>query len=211
MLAIEPSGTWGPGPIPEPVGYWARILDSVANDPQAVTTIIAAFLGFLGGVLIKYGLDRRAERLRRETDRRALSAALRAELVRLDVECDGRIKAFEKLLRDNPGNKVLGGPWSFAQMVLPPRRVWMALLGRLGELEGVDPDRLILAYSSFDSYDLTVEVSKQQSGGLGVRREALQAAVDQLTRMTDAIGDVGGSLVTQTKVRPSWWRRILRF
>ena len=209
-IAADPFGTWGPGPIPEPVGYWTRILDSVANDPQAVVTILAAFFGFVVGVLSKYGLERLADHLRRETDRRALSAALRAELLRLDVECGSRIKAFEKLLGENPHNKVLGGPWSFAQMALPPRRVWMALLDRIGELEDVHPDSLVLVYSLFDSYDLMVEVSKQQSGGGGVPRQAIQGGMDALTRMRDAISEVGGALVKQTNDDPPWWRRILR-
>ncbi|MCH7635506.1 MAG: hypothetical protein IIA36_12580, partial [Proteobacteria bacterium] len=167
MFATEPFGTWGPGPIPEPVGRWARFLDSITNDPQAVATIIAAFLGFLSGVLIKYGLDRHAERLRRETDRRMLATALRGELLNLELECGRRIDEYEKLLNEKPEKEVFGGPHSFARMALPPRRVWMAHLGRIGELEGVDPESLILVHSSFDSHDLVVETLKQRAGGQG--------------------------------------------
>ncbi len=87
MFATESFGTWGPGPVPEPVGYWARILDSVANDPRAVVTIIAAFLGFLFAAWSKYLFDIRRDRFRRETDRRILAAVLRAELVDFEVEC----------------------------------------------------------------------------------------------------------------------------
>ena len=210
MFATEPFGTWGPGPVPEPVGYWARILDSVANDPQAVATIIAAFVGFLFGMLFKYWFDRRADRFRRETDRRILATALRAELLSFDVKCGSRIEAFEELLKENPEMEVLGGPHSFARMALPPRRVWMAHLGRIGELEGFDPESLILVHSSFDSHDLVVETLKQRAGGQGVSREALQDRVDQLKRMREAIVVVGAPLIEQTKVRPSWWRRILR-
>ncbi len=210
VFATEPFGTWGPGPITEPIGGWARFVDSIANDPRAVATIIAAFFGFLGGVLIKDWLDRRADRFRRETDRRILATALRAELVDFDVKCGSRIEAFEELLKDNPEKEVLGGPHSFARMALPPRRVWMAHVGRIGELEGVDPEGLILVHSSFDSYDLAVETLKQRAGDQGVGREALQDRVNQLKRMRVAIVAVGGLLFEQTKARPSWWRRILR-
>ena len=210
MFATEPFGTWGPGPVPEPVGYWARILDSVANDPRAVATIIAAFLGFFFAAWSKYLFDLRRDRLRRETDRQILGTALSAELLDFDVKCKSRIDAFEELLKENPEMEVLGGPHSFARMALPPRRVWVAHLGRIGELKGVDPKVLMLAHSSFDSYDLAVETLKQQADGQGVSREALQDRVNQLKLMREAIVIVGGPLVEQTKVRPSWWRRILR-
>ena len=211
MFAAELFGTWGPGPVPEPVGGWARFLDSIANDPQAVATIVAAFFGFLGGVLFKYGLDRRADRLRRATERRILATGLRAELVGLDMQCGSRIDAFEELLKEMPEKKEFGGLHSFASMALPPRQVWMAYLGRIGELEGVDPEGLVLVFASFDSYDLSVETLKQRAGGQGVSREDLQDRVDQLKRMREAISEVGGSLIKQTKVGPSWWRRISRY
>ncbi len=211
MFAVEMSSTWGPGPVPEPIGYWARTLDSVVNNPQAVATIIAAFFGFLFGTLIKYGLDRRADRLRRETDRRILAIALRGELLSLDTQAGSRVKEYEKLLNEKPETEVFGGPHSFARLALPPRQVWMAHLGRIGELEGVDPDVLTLAHFSFDSYDLAVEISKQQAGGQGVRREVLQINVGALKKMQELIMKAGVPLFEQTKVGPSWWRRILRF
>ncbi len=211
MFATESFGTWGPGPIPKPVGYWARIHDSVVNDPQAVATIIAAFLGFLFGVLIKFLLDRLADRFRRGTDRQFLATALWAELVGLDADCDGSIKEFKKLLNEKPKKKVFGGLHSFARLALPPRQVWMAHLGRIGELDGVDPESLILVHASFDSYDLAVQTSKQRAGGKGINREDLQTRVDHLKMMREAISKVGGPLIEQTKVAPSWWRRISRF
>ena len=211
MFATEPFGTWGPGPAPEPVGGWARFVDSLANDPQAVATIVAAFLGFLFGVLIKYGLDRRADRLRRETDRRILATALRAELVSLDMHCSTRIEAFEELLKVYPGMKVIGGPEYFARMALPPRQVWAAHLGRIGELEGFDPDALILVYGSFDNYDLAVETMKYRAGDQGATRKGLQDRVDQLKRVRSSMLKAGGLLIDQTVVARSWWRRILRF
>lgn len=210
ILATEPFGTWGPGQVTEPIGWLVRLFSSIANDPQAVTTIVAAFLGFFAGVLIKHWLDRRFDRLRRETNRRTLAAALRAELVGLDSQCKSRVEAFEELLKANPDQEVLGGPHSFARMALPQRRVWMAHLGRIGELEGVDPEGLILVHASFDSHDLAVETLKQRAGGRGVNREGLQDRVDQLKRIRAALSKVGGSLIKQTEIGPSWWRRILR-
>jgi len=210
MLATEPFGTWGPGPIPVQGGWWSRLFDSIVNDPRAVTTIFAAFFGFFTGVLIKYKLDRRAEQLRRESDKRILAAALRAELVSLDVECKSRIENFEAMLKRDPRKEVLGGPHSLARLMLPPRRIWMAHLGRIGELEGVDPETLTLVHATFDSFDLFIEALRQRSGDQGVSRNTLDGIIDRLRRMREGIGEVGGSLVKLTGARPTWWRRLLR-
>lgn len=207
MFAAEPFGTWGPGPVPGPVGYWTRIFDSVANDPQAVATIIAAFLGFLSGVLIKFLLDRLADRFRRGTDRQFLATALWAELVGLDADCDGSIKEFNRLLNEKPKKEVFGGPHSFARLALPPRLVWMAQVGRIGVLGGVNPTTLILVHSLFDSYDLNVKTAEQLAGGQGVPREVLKHLVAALEEMRKAIWKAGTALSEQKLAGPSWWRR----
>ena len=209
MFATESFGTWGPGPVPEPVGYWARILDSVVNDPQAVATILAAFVGFAVGVLGKYWLDRRADRLRGEADRQNLESALRAELVSLDLACDTRIKQYKKVLKERPEKEVLGGPHIFVRMVLPPRRVWMAQLGRIGDLKGVNTETLVLVHGMFDSYDIDVQTQRQRAGDQGVQRDVLQTIVDALEKMREAIVKVGGPLYEQTKIDRSWWLRVL--
>ncbi len=207
IIAAQPFGTWGPGPVPEPVGYWARILDSIANDPQAVATIIAAFAGFLFGVLIKFLLDRLAGRFRRGTDRRFLATALWAELFRLDADCDCSIIGFKTLFNEKPKKKVFGGPQSFARLALPPRRVWTVNVGRIGILGGVNPKSLILVHSLFDSYDLDVKTAEQLAGGQGVPREVLERFVDALEGMRKAIWEGGTALHEQKLVGPSWWRR----
>ncbi len=207
MFATEPFGTWGPGPVPEPAGDWTRILDSVANDPQAVATIIAAFLGFLVGVLIKFLLDRLADRFRRGTDRRFLANALWAELVRVDAECNGSIKTLSRLLNEKPKKEVFGGPHSFARLALPPRRVWMVNLDRIGVLGSVIPTTLILVQSLFDSYDLDVETAEQLAGGQGVPGEVLESSVAKLEEMREAIWVAGTALSEQKLVGPHWWRR----
>ncbi len=193
--------------LPEPVGYWTRIVDSVVNDPRAVATIIAAFLGFLFGVLIKFLLDQLADYFRRGTDRRFLAAALWAELVGIDADCDGSIKSFGKLLNEKPKKEVFGGPHSFARLALPPRRVWMAQVGRIGVLGGVNPTTLILVHSLFDSYDLDVKTAEQLAGGQGVPREVLEHLVAALEKMRKAIWKAGTALSEQKLVGPSWWRR----
>ena len=209
MFATESFGTWGPGPAPEPLGYWTRILDAVANDPRAVATIIAAFLGFLFGALIKYGLDRLTDRLRRKTYRRNLESALGAELLSLEVARQARIKDYTKLLNEYPNEEVLGGAHSFVRMPLPPRRVWMAQLGRIGELKGVDTDTLTLVHALFDNYDLAVETERQRTDGKGVHRETLQRLIIVLERMREAIIAAGAPFLEQTAVDQSWWRRVL--
>ena len=203
ILATEPFGTWGPG-SPGPQSTW---WEQTVSHP----TIIAAFLGFFGGVLIKFLLEIWLDWIRARRARRIVATALRAELVQLDVECGSRVDAFEELLKEEPDKQVYGDPHSFDRMSLPPRRVWMAHLDRIGELEGVDPDGLILLHASLDSHDLIVETLKQRAGGQGVSREALQDRVDQLKRVRGALVVVGRPLIEQTKVGPSWWRRILRF
>jgi hypothetical protein len=208
MLATEPSAIWGAGPGAEPIGWWARLFDSIANDPSAVATIAAAFFGFLGGVLIKYKLDRRFDRLRRETDKRILATALRAELLRLDVECESRIERFEKQLEDDPERENFGGPHYFAHLLLPPRVVWLAHLHRIGELEGFAPDVLTLVHAKFDNHDLETETLKQLSGEQGVTRQILQEDVRQLGLIRKVISTAGEKLYKLPTVRPPWWRRL---
>ena len=205
FFATEPFGTWGPGPTPDPVGWWARLLDSLANDPQAVAIIFAAFLGFLGGALIKYALDRRFDRLRRDVDLQILATALRAELVRMDAECKSRIEAFEEKLKEGLENQRLVGPHTFVRLMLPPRRVWTAHLDRIGELKGVDAEGLILVHAGFDSHNLAIETFKQQFSEQGISREALQHTVDNLCGIREAMGIVLVDLIklTITTVRPS--------
>ena len=90
MIAAEPFNAWGPGPVPEPVGYWARILDSVASDPQAVATILAAFLGFLFGTWIKHWFDLRRDDRLRETERQTVATEVQVELAALRVHAGNR-------------------------------------------------------------------------------------------------------------------------
>ena len=202
MVATEPFGTWGPGPNPEPIGGWARIFDAIANDPRAVATIFAAFFGFLSGTLIKYGLDRRAYFLRRQTDRRMLKTALRAELVGLDVKIRAIVGAIEELFQKNPTKTVFGDQYSIATMALPPRRVWAAHIDRIGELNGADSESLVLVHFAFDSHDLAIETLRQRMGDQGVPRESLQERLDRLKDVRKALVKVGGPLYEQTKTTP---------
>lgn len=53
----------------------------LAGVPLGIYTIIAAFLGFLGGTVINHWLIRRRDDRLRDRERRALAAALRGELL----------------------------------------------------------------------------------------------------------------------------------
>jgi hypothetical protein len=156
-------------------------------------------------------LDRRADRLRRNTDRRNLATALRAELMAIDLVCRARLNPYKKLLEENPDKDVFGGPHSFANMALPPRSVWMAHLVRIGELEDFVSEALTLVHTAFDTYDVIVETYRQLAGGQGMSRELLQNCTVQLERNRDLIAKAGETLLKQTKAAPPWWRRILRF
>ena len=83
----------------------------------------------------------------------------------------------------------------------------MGHLGRIGELEGVVTNILILVHSLFDSYDLDVKTAEQLAGGQGVPREVLERFVAALEKMRKAIWEVGTALDEQKLVGPSWWRR----
>lgn len=200
MLATEPFGTWGPGRVQPESTWWGQTISH--------PTIIAAFLGFFGGVLIKFLLELWLDGIRSRRARQILATALRAELVQMDSECSSRIEAFEELLNQNPEAERLGGPHSFARMALPPRRIWMAHLSRIGELKGVDPEVLALVYAAFDSHNLVVETLSKSSGDKGVGRGDLQNRVDQLRRIRLAIAEAGASLINLTNASSPWWRRL---
>jgi len=155
------------------------------------------------------GLELWLDRIRARSARRILATALRAELVQFDVECRSKFEAFKELLAENPGLATFGGPHSYARASLPPRRVWAALLNRIGEMTETTANHLTLVHSILDSYELSIDTMRQRSGAEGMTRDELQHAIGFLRRTHRLIGEIRGELARLGDANPPWWRRFL--
>jgi hypothetical protein len=129
-------------PAPEPIVYWARLLDSVANDPRAVATIFAAFFGFLFGVLVKYGLDRRRDDRLHDQENTAFAIAFRAELGTLLQEVKVRLSTID---RHAPTKSI-----HMVNLDIPAKIVYANNTHRLGALGGKVAAQVIHAHASAD-------------------------------------------------------------
>ncbi len=90
MFATESFGTWGPGPAPEPLGYWTR--GEIAAWVQAVGSVVAVLLAILVGwwqFHQSHGLakaQRESEDRDRKLKARSLALALYPELLEMKAK-----------------------------------------------------------------------------------------------------------------------------
>lgn len=190
----------------ESMGWVGRIFESVANDPGAIATISAAFLGFSVGTLIAHYLSDLRESHRRNSEMRAVAAALRAELVHMDQECKGCLNLCNKFLSTDKDR--FEGGFIFTMLTLPPRRIWTAYLNRLGELEGMTPDHLTIIHAGFDHYDRNLDIVREMWGPKGLTKGNMEDQVKILSEVHKLIPEVGGDLLRQSRQPLPWWRRV---
>lgn len=192
MTAAEPFGAWGPGPVVETLGGSAKLFDAIASDPRAVAniigavaTIIAAFFGFLGGVLIKYKLDQRLDRKRRyhesilrKDEVNALAIAFRSEIDTLLSDAKNRlalVSVFERAA--SPVANV-------ARFDIPSKIVYSSNTHRLGDTGPEVANSIIRAHGHADHIRHLVATTRSETPLTKVYLDGLRDHFLQLINLT---------------------------
>jgi hypothetical protein len=211
MLATEPSAIWGAGPGAEPIGWWERLLDSIASDPRAVATIIAAFVGFLGGVLIKDWLDRRRETKRQGKETIQLAAAIHAEIYALRMLIEGSLVALQRLIEKAGNNEIHISTAAWLSHEPPEMEFFSSRIGQLDKLpRQIAGDLILLNMAITDLQRLIirsvqhVEESNSQVGSGGLR--VIHGRFINLVRKIEALNE---PLAAAAGVNPHDWQELL--
>jgi hypothetical protein len=156
MLATEPFGTWGPGPVQSVPTRWEQTISH--------PTIISAFFGFFGGVLIKSAIDGVVDWRRRVRRTRRLAAELHSEL-RWIWEALRRVELNTIEERDRTtGETVVIYRNEWQRKPAPEMPVFKAQLGQLGLL-GVEVSAgLIKLNGRIASWNYQVDVILEDAG-----------------------------------------------
>ena len=157
---------------------------------QIVVTGALAFLGFTFGTWVKYSLDRRLDRIRRDQENRVFAIAFRAELIALMAEARVRLHALKDLGdAGNPVNRAEAARWD-----IPAKPVYANNTHRLGSLGDEASLSVVAAHGTADHIRHNVAAMLAQppdavlaEGGLDTFRRTFRSLIKRAAEAVNAL------------------------
>lgn len=136
-------------PPPPPLWSMEYLIQGV--DARVIAMVLSAFLGFLGGTLIKFGLDRRRDHLLHKEEVKILAAELLAEL---DSQRDSLeyirdyCSSLKQVATTDQKFIVTEAGWNLLQV--PGSSVYQGNIGRLGILPAEVATKLVKHHTQME-------------------------------------------------------------